>query len=379
MALALRSASPAPRRPWPAARRATRARSPPPAQPSTSRCGSPTSAPAERSATSRRPGRSMTPYGESPVEPICYCLTARSGRTTSSRPWGSRRRRRARWAIFRSAGRVAAWSCCRGSTRSEWFSCTSTTRIQSCVAARRSERGSRRRASWWERTQWSSSCERRGEPGCDRGPGGSAARRARAPLPPPPPLQPANAPGRAVARRAAGAGGGNAEPLPVGGSRGTAVFQESAHASTARRGVRARPGDGAVPRTAGSSAGRGGARIQVRRPLVSAGLRGARAPSRDDRMTAAGRPSVPRLHPKARLQHDDVRGRDVLLYPEGLVALNPTGAEILELCDGVRSVADVVATLERRYGAAGEAGGVERDVTAFLDGLAAKGLVTYGS
>jgi len=96
-------------------------------------------------------------------------------------------------------------------------------------------------------------------------------------------------------------------------------------------------------------------------------------------MTAAGRPSVPRLHPKARLQHDDVRGRDVLLYPEGLVALNPTGAEILELCDGVRSVADVVATLERRYGAAGEAGGVERDVTAFLDGLAAKGLVTYGS
>ena len=64
-------------------------------------------------------------------------------------------------------------------------------------------------------------------------------------------------------------------------------------------------------------------------------------------------------------------------HPEGLVALNPTGAEILGLCDGVRSVADVVAALEQRYGAPGE--GVERDVTAFLDGLAAKGLVTYGS
>ena len=85
---------------------------------------------------------------------------------------------------------------------------------------------------------------------------------------------------------------------------------------------------------------------------------------------------MPRLHPKARLQHDDVRGRDVLLYPEGLVALNPTGAEILVLCDGVRSVADVVAALEQRYGSPGE--GVEHDVTAFLDGLAAKGLVTYG-
>jgi len=96
-------------------------------------------------------------------------------------------------------------------------------------------------------------------------------------------------------------------------------------------------------------------------------------------VTAAGRPTVPRLHPKARLQHDDVRGRDVLLYPEGLVTLNSTGAEILGLCDGVRSVADVVAALQRRYAAVGEGGGVERDVTAFLDGLAAKGLVTYGS
>jgi len=84
---------------------------------------------------------------------------------------------------------------------------------------------------------------------------------------------------------------------------------------------------------------------------------------------------VPRLHPKARLQHDGVRGRDVLLYPEGLVALNPTGAEILALCDGVRSVADVVATLEQRYGSKS----VAHDVTALLDGLAAKGLVTYSS
>lgn len=87
--------------------------------------------------------------------------------------------------------------------------------------------------------------------------------------------------------------------------------------------------------------------------------------------------AVPRLHPKARLQRDDVRGRDVLLYPEGLVALNPTGAEILSLCDGVRSVAQVVATLAQRYGMSGET--LEADVTAFLDGLAAKGLVTYGA
>jgi len=83
---------------------------------------------------------------------------------------------------------------------------------------------------------------------------------------------------------------------------------------------------------------------------------------------------IPRLHTKARLQRDEVRGREVLLYPEGLVGLNPTGAEILGLCDGARSLADIVTTLERRYGVTG----LERDIAAFLDGLVAKGLVLYG-
>jgi pyrroloquinoline quinone biosynthesis protein D len=91
-------------------------------------------------------------------------------------------------------------------------------------------------------------------------------------------------------------------------------------------------------------------------------------------VSPTGTTAVPRIHAKARLQRDDIRGRDVLLYPEGLVTLNPTGAEILGLCDGVRSLAEIVATLERRYGASG----LERDVSAFLDGLAAKGLVLYG-
>lgn len=85
--------------------------------------------------------------------------------------------------------------------------------------------------------------------------------------------------------------------------------------------------------------------------------------------------AVPRLHPKARLQWDEVRQRDVLLYPEGLVALNVTGAEILKLCDGTRSVSDVAATLRERYGAPE----VEGDVTQLLDALAARGLVLYAS
>ncbi len=90
-------------------------------------------------------------------------------------------------------------------------------------------------------------------------------------------------------------------------------------------------------------------------------------------MTAAPATRMPRLHSKGRLQHDEVRGGDVLLYPEGLVTLNPTGAAILGLCDGARSLAEIVATLEQRYGARD----LEADVSAFLDALAAKGLIVF--
>ena len=55
---------------------------------------------------------------------------------------------------------------------------------------------------------------------------------------------------------------------------------------------------------------------------------------------------VPRVAPKARLHWDEVRERHVLLYPEGLVALNDTAAAILQLCDGDRPVEQIVATLE---------------------------------
>jgi pyrroloquinoline quinone biosynthesis protein D len=39
----------------------------------------------------------------------------------------------------------------------------------------------------------------------------------------------------------------------------------------------------------------------------------------------------------------------VLLLPERAVMLNATAAEILQLCDGARTAAELVAALERRY------------------------------
>ena len=81
---------------------------------------------------------------------------------------------------------------------------------------------------------------------------------------------------------------------------------------------------------------------------------------------------MPRVAKKARLQWDGVRNRHILLYPEGVVALSPTAAEILGLCDGRRTVDDIVALLRSKY----DSEDITADVQELLRGLAAKGLVT---
>ena len=39
----------------------------------------------------------------------------------------------------------------------------------------------------------------------------------------------------------------------------------------------------------------------------------------------------------------------VLLYPEGVVKVNETGAAILKLCNGINTVAEVVSELNDKY------------------------------
>jgi pyrroloquinoline quinone biosynthesis protein D len=79
----------------------------------------------------------------------------------------------------------------------------------------------------------------------------------------------------------------------------------------------------------------------------------------------------PRLAIGARLQYDEVREEHVLLVPEGAVRLNPTAAAVLELCDGERSVDEIVSTLSARY----EGADVRDDVQALVNGLSQRGLV----
>jgi pyrroloquinoline quinone biosynthesis protein D len=75
----------------------------------------------------------------------------------------------------------------------------------------------------------------------------------------------------------------------------------------------------------------------------------------------------------ARLQFDPVRQRPVLLYPEGAVLLNDTGAAILELCNGRNTVEQIVSILTERYQA-----DVSGDVTEYLSLMAERELIRAG-
>jgi len=77
---------------------------------------------------------------------------------------------------------------------------------------------------------------------------------------------------------------------------------------------------------------------------------------------AAQLAAVPRVARLFRLQYEQVQQCWVLLYPEGMVKLNQSAGEIMSRCDGVKSVAAIVAELEAAFGATGLA----HDVLGFL-------------
>jgi pyrroloquinoline quinone biosynthesis protein D len=81
--------------------------------------------------------------------------------------------------------------------------------------------------------------------------------------------------------------------------------------------------------------------------------------------------SRPRLGPHLRLRFDRSRGRHVLLGPESVIVLNTTGADVVRLCDGSRTVAQIVDELRARYERP-----VDDEVRGFLARMAARRHVT---
>ncbi|MGH8697537.1 MAG: pyrroloquinoline quinone biosynthesis peptide chaperone PqqD, partial [Burkholderiales bacterium] len=82
----------------------------------------------------------------------------------------------------------------------------------------------------------------------------------------------------------------------------------------------------------------------------------------------------PRLAPKVRVRFDAKSERFMLLYPERGMELNPTAADIVRLCTGELTLAEIVARLAEKYAPQPRAT-IEREVIQFLDALAERGLV----
>jgi len=85
----------------------------------------------------------------------------------------------------------------------------------------------------------------------------------------------------------------------------------------------------------------------------------------------------PRLHRMFLLRWEPSQQSHVLLYPEGVVTLNPTAAQILERCTGERSVDDIVADLTAAFAA--PAAQVEAGTRKFLELAYAKGWIDLQS
>jgi pyrroloquinoline quinone biosynthesis protein D len=77
---------------------------------------------------------------------------------------------------------------------------------------------------------------------------------------------------------------------------------------------------------------------------------------------AIGAGSVPAISPVFRLQFEQAQDAWVLLFPEGMLKLNQSAAEILRRCDGQQPVSAITADLEKTF----EQQGLIDDVLAFL-------------
>jgi pyrroloquinoline quinone biosynthesis protein D len=88
-------------------------------------------------------------------------------------------------------------------------------------------------------------------------------------------------------------------------------------------------------------------------------------------VSETSRPILPR---HAKLRFDETRQRWVILAPERVLAPDDIAVEILQLCDGARSVASIVDELAAKYTA--DRTEIGADVVAMLQDLADKGFLT---
>ncbi|PLY07979.1 MAG: pyrroloquinoline quinone biosynthesis peptide chaperone PqqD [Arcobacter sp.] len=75
------------------------------------------------------------------------------------------------------------------------------------------------------------------------------------------------------------------------------------------------------------------------------------------------------------LQFEEAQECFVLLYPEGMVQLNQSAGEIMNLCDGKNSCLDIAKLLEEKFNMPD----LKKDVEAFLLEAMERKWVVYGN
>ena len=95
------------------------------------------------------------------------------------------------------------------------------------------------------------------------------------------------------------------------------------------------------------------------------------AGSRNISVSEASRPVLPR---HAKLKFDETRQVWVILAPERVLAPDEIAVEVLQLCDGVRSVAAMIDSSPKNTPP--NASAIATDVIAMLQDLADKGFLT---
>lgn len=89
--------------------------------------------------------------------------------------------------------------------------------------------------------------------------------------------------------------------------------------------------------------------------------------------TSPGPEGHPKLQSFVRLQYDDTRERWVLQAPERVMVLDETSKDIVVLCDGKRSIGDIVDRFAAVYDAPRDV--IAHDVMVVIQLLKDKGLL----
>ena len=83
----------------------------------------------------------------------------------------------------------------------------------------------------------------------------------------------------------------------------------------------------------------------------------------------------PRLAKRVRLQIDSISGKPVLLYQETVLWLNHSGYQVLRLCDGTQTVAEIVGALAKEYQTADST--LSRSIAEFVGAISQEGLIEW--